>query len=57
MHNASMLRRFRSEFVMWAAEIKKIDVEILPKWEEKDLFKCVVSLFLIISAHGIPVHR
>jgi hypothetical protein len=28
---------------MWAAEIKKIDVEGLPKWEEKDLFKCAAS--------------
>ena len=31
--------RFRSEFVMWAAEVKKADVEGLPKWEEKELFK------------------
>jgi hypothetical protein len=25
---------------MWAAEVKKVDVEGLPKWEEKELFKC-----------------
>ena len=31
---------------MWAAEVKKLDVEGLPKWEEKELFKCAVSLFL-----------
>ena len=24
---------------MWAAEVKKADVEGLPKWEEKELFK------------------
>lgn len=35
--------RFRSEFVMWAAEAKSINVEILPKWEEKDLFKTYVE--------------
>ena len=26
---------------MWAAEVKKADVEGLAKWEEKELFKCV----------------
>ncbi|KAK9905919.1 hypothetical protein WJX75_008954 [Coccomyxa subellipsoidea] len=31
--------RFRSEFVMWAAEAKGVNVESLPKWEEKDFFK------------------
>ena len=46
VHNALMLRRFRSEFVMWAAEIKKVDVEGLPKWEEKELFKCAASHLL-----------
>lgn len=25
---------------MWATEAKGIDVEILPKWEEKELFRC-----------------
>jgi hypothetical protein len=31
--------RYSSEFVIWAIEVKGIDVEILPKWEEKELFK------------------
>ncbi len=29
----------RSEFVMWATEVKKVDIESLPKWEEKDMFR------------------
>ncbi|CAK0787512.1 hypothetical protein CVIRNUC_010732 [Coccomyxa viridis] len=31
--------RYSSEFVLWAIEVKGVDVELLPKWEEKDLFK------------------
>lgn len=33
------LCRYSSEFVLWAIEVKGVDVELLPKWEEKDLFK------------------
>ena len=33
------LRRYSSEFLLWAIEVKGLDVELLPKWEEKDLFK------------------
>ena len=33
------LHRYSSEFVLWAIEVKRVDVELLPKWEEKDLFK------------------
>ena len=29
----------RDEFLMWAAEVKKMDVEVLDRYEEKDLFK------------------
>lgn len=29
----------RDEFVMWAAEVKQVDVEYLGKFEEKDLFR------------------
>ncbi|KAK2077691.1 hypothetical protein QBZ16_004537 [Prototheca wickerhamii] len=29
----------RPEFMLWASEVKNIDVEVLPKYEEKDLFK------------------
>lgn len=27
-----------SEFQQWATEVKKVNVEALPKWEEKELF-------------------
>ena len=30
---------YSSEFVMWAIEVKGIDVESIPKWEEKELLK------------------
>ncbi|KAL6780723.1 hypothetical protein ACKKBF_B12010 [Auxenochlorella protothecoides x Auxenochlorella symbiontica] len=29
----------RPEFMLWAIEVKKIDVEIMPKFEEKELFR------------------
>lgn len=29
----------RDEFLMWAAEVKRIDIETLDRYEEKDLFK------------------
>ncbi len=29
---------------MWASEAKGINVESLPKWEEKDIFKYVFSM-------------
>ena len=29
---------------MWATEVKKVDIESLPKWEEKDLFRCAARL-------------
>lgn len=32
-------RRYSSEFVMWAIEVKNVDVESIPKWEEKELLK------------------
>lgn len=39
---------------MWAAEIKKVDVEGLPKWEEKELFKCGHShVHLIFLLHSL----
>ena len=37
-------RSKRSEFIMWATEVKKVDIESLPKWEEKDLFRCAARL-------------
>lgn len=35
----------RSEFLMWALDVKKVDVEALAKWEEKELFKEFVEDF------------
>ncbi len=29
---------------MWAIEVKGIDVETIPKWEEKELLKWVLKL-------------
>eukprot|EP00193_Tetraselmis_chui_P003773 CAMPEP_0177757308 /NCGR_PEP_ID=MMETSP0491_2-20121128/3572_1 /TAXON_ID=63592 /ORGANISM="Tetraselmis chuii, Strain PLY429" /LENGTH=368 /DNA_ID=CAMNT_0019272947 /DNA_START=155 /DNA_END=1261 /DNA_ORIENTATION=+ len=31
--------RKRGDFQVWAAEVKKMEVEAMPKWEEKELFK------------------
>ena len=31
---------------MWATEVKKVDIESLPKWEEKDMFRCSLSRLL-----------
>ena len=42
--------RFRSEFVMWAAEAKGINVESLPKWEEKDLFKYAAQFGAVLES-------
>ncbi|KAK9824690.1 hypothetical protein WJX72_012426 [[Myrmecia] bisecta] len=35
----------RAEFLMWATEYKKVDVELLPKAEEKDLFRSYMEDF------------
>ncbi|KAK9836123.1 hypothetical protein WJX81_003270 [Elliptochloris bilobata] len=35
----------RSEFIMWATEVQKVDVESLPKWEEKDMFRTYMEDF------------
>mmetsp|Transcript_18463 Transcript_18463/g.51709 ORF Transcript_18463/g.51709 Transcript_18463/m.51709 type:complete len:374 (+) Transcript_18463:198-1319(+) len=29
----------RGDFQLWATEVKKVEVEVLPKWEERELFK------------------
>ena len=29
----------RAEFMLWATEVKRVDLEVLPKFEEKELFK------------------
>ena len=34
-----------SEFALWAADVQKLDVEILPKNEEKELFKSFMEDF------------
>mmetsp|Transcript_13660 Transcript_13660/g.35083 ORF Transcript_13660/g.35083 Transcript_13660/m.35083 type:complete len:373 (-) Transcript_13660:283-1401(-) len=31
--------RKRGDFQLWASEVKKMEVEAMPKWEEKELFK------------------
>lgn len=49
-------RRFRSEFVMWAAEVQKVDVEGLPKWEEKELFKCACGLCFSMQHRPLSGH-
>ena len=40
---------------MWATEVKKVDIESLPKWEEKDLFRCAARLRRLLS--GLPCAR
>lgn len=37
IREADMASKF-SEFQQWAVEVKKANVEALPKWEEKELF-------------------
>ncbi|GBF97152.1 hypothetical protein Rsub_10339 [Raphidocelis subcapitata] len=37
--------RKRSEFMAWALDVKKLDVEALAKWEERELFKEFVEEF------------
>ena len=40
----------RAEFQMWATEVQKIDIELLPKNEEKELFR---SACKYLSPHVI----
>ncbi|CAL5224724.1 g7456 [Coccomyxa viridis] len=35
--------RYSSEYTMWAIEVKGIDVETIPKWEEKELLKTFIE--------------
>ncbi|KAI8465688.1 MAG: hypothetical protein J3K34DRAFT_79905 [Monoraphidium minutum] len=37
--------RKRSEFLAWALDVKKVDVEALARWEEKEMFKEFVEDF------------
>lgn len=42
-----------SEFQQWATEVKKVNVEALPKWEEKELF----AEFMEDYNTGTLIHR
>lgn len=35
----------RAEFQMWATDVQKVDIELLPKGEEKELFRSFMEDF------------
>jgi hypothetical protein len=39
------VERKQSEFMAWALDVKKVNVEALARWEEKELFKEFVEDF------------
>ncbi len=47
----------RSEFVMWATEVKKVDIESMPKWEEKDMFRRVLGRSRLLPVRATAYAR